>query len=39
VARGLILIGAGLAGANLLAMLLLLWRRWRGAAPVSDRRA
>ena len=39
VARGLILIGAGLAGANLLAMLLLLWRRSRGAAPVSDHRA
>ena len=35
VARGLILIGAGLAGANLLAMLLLLWRRSRGTAPVS----
>jgi hypothetical protein len=29
-ARGMILIGAGLAGANLLAMLLLLWRRSRG---------
>jgi hypothetical protein len=39
VARGLILIGAGLAGANLLAMLLLLWRRSRGTAPVSDHRA
>ena len=39
VARGMILIGAGLAGANLLAMLLLLWRRWRGTAPVSDHRA
>jgi hypothetical protein len=38
-ARGLILIGAGLAGANLLAMLLLLWRRSRGTAPVSDHRA
>ena len=39
VARGMILIGAGLAGANLLAMLLLLWRRSRGAAPKSDHRA
>ncbi|MFL5449519.1 MAG: hypothetical protein ACJ8AX_13285 [Gemmatimonadales bacterium] len=39
VARGLILIGAGLAGANLLAMLLLLWRRSRGTDPVSDHRA
>jgi len=39
VARGMILIGAGLAGANLLAMLLLLWRRSRGTAPVSDHRA
>ena len=39
VARGLILIGAGLAGANLLAMLLLLWRRSLGAAPISDHRA
>ena len=39
VARGMILIGAGLAGANLLAMLLLLWRRSRGAAPISDHRA
>jgi hypothetical protein len=36
VARGMILIGAGLAGANLVAMLLLLWRRSRGEAPVSD---
>jgi len=34
VARGMILIGAGLAGANLLAMLLLLWRRSRGGRPV-----
>jgi hypothetical protein len=32
-ARGMILIGAGLAGANLLAMLLTLWRRSRGEAP------
>ena len=39
VARGMILIGAGLAGANLLAMLLLLWLRSRGAAPISDHRA
>jgi hypothetical protein len=39
VARGMILIGAGLAGANLLAMLLLLWRRSRGSAPVPDHRA
>jgi hypothetical protein len=38
VARGMILIGAGLAGANLVAMLLLLWRRSRGEAPVSDNR-
>jgi hypothetical protein len=34
VARGMILIGAGLAGANLLAMLLLLWRRSRGGRPI-----
>jgi len=34
VARGMILIGAGLAGANLLAMLLLLWRRSRGGRPL-----
>jgi hypothetical protein len=33
-ARGMILIGAGLAGANLLAMLLLLWRRSRGHRPI-----
>lgn len=33
-ARGMILIGAGLAGANLLAMLLLLWRRSRGGRPL-----
>jgi hypothetical protein len=38
-ARGMILVGAGLAGANLLAMLLLLWRRSRGDTPLSDRRA
>ena len=33
-ARGMILIGAGLAEANLLAMLLLLWRRSRGGRPL-----
>jgi hypothetical protein len=38
-ARGMILVGAGLAGANLLAMLLLLWRRSRGNAPFSNTRA
>lgn len=38
-ARGMILVGAGLAGANLLAMLLLLWRRSRGGTSLSDRRA
>jgi hypothetical protein len=39
-ARGMILIGAGLAGANLLAMLLTLWRRSRGdAPPFSNTRA
>jgi hypothetical protein len=38
-ARGMILVGAGLAGANLLAMLLLLWRRSRRDRPLSDRRA
>jgi hypothetical protein len=37
-ARGMILIGAGLAGANLVAMLLLLWRRSRGEAPFSGNR-
>jgi hypothetical protein len=37
VARGMILIGAGLAGANVIAMLLLLWRRSRGGATYSDR--
>jgi hypothetical protein len=36
-ARGMILVGAGLAGANLLAMLLMLWRRSR--PDLSDRRA
>jgi hypothetical protein len=39
VARGMILVGAGLAGANLLAMLLMLWRRSRSGAPFSNRRA
>jgi hypothetical protein len=39
VARGLILLGAGLSGANLLAMLLLLWRRSRGAASSPGSRA
>lgn len=39
VARGMILVGAGLAGANLLAMLLLLWRRSRRDPPLSDKRA
>ena len=38
-ARGMILVGAGLAGANLLAMLLLLWRRSRGNAPFSNTQA
>jgi hypothetical protein len=38
-ARGMILVGAGLAGANLLAMLLMLWRRSRRDAPFSDHRA
>lgn len=39
VARGMILVGAGLAGANLLAMLLMLWRRSRRDAPFSNNRA
>jgi hypothetical protein len=39
VARGMILVGAGLAGANLLAMLLMLWRRSRRDPPLSDNRA
>jgi hypothetical protein len=38
VARGLILVGAGCAVANLLAMLLLLWRRSRPENPAPDRR-
>jgi hypothetical protein len=33
VARGLILVGAGCAMANLIAMLLLLWRRSRPSSP------
>jgi hypothetical protein len=38
-ARGMILVGAGLAGANLGAMLLTLWRRSRGDAPVRENRS
>ena len=38
-ARGMIMVGAGLAGANLLAMLILLWRRSRGSQPFSGTRA
>jgi hypothetical protein len=38
-ARGMILVGAGLAGANLLAMLVMLWLRSRSDPPFSDRRA
>ena len=38
-ARGMILVGAGLAGTNLIAMLLLLWRRSRGNQPFSKTRA
>lgn len=38
-ARGMILVGAGLAGANLLAMLIMLWLRSRNDTPFSDRRA
>jgi len=38
-ARGMIVVGAGLAGANLLAMLVLLWLRTRSDTPFSDRRA
>jgi hypothetical protein len=37
-ARGMILVGAGLAGANLGAMLLTLWRRSRGPARVKENR-
>jgi hypothetical protein len=35
IARGLILVGAGCAMANLLAMLLLLWRRSRPQTPAA----
>jgi hypothetical protein len=38
VARGLVLVGAGCAFANLFAMLFLLWRRSRPGSPASDRR-
>ena len=38
-ARGMILVGAGLAGTNLIAMLLLLWRRSREDQPFSKTRA
>jgi hypothetical protein len=38
-ARGMILVGAGLAGTNLVAMLLMLWRRSRGDPPFSKTRA
>jgi hypothetical protein len=37
-ARGMILVGAGLAGVNLGAMLLMLWRRSRGDAPIGEKR-
>jgi hypothetical protein len=37
-ARGMILVGAGLAGVNLGAMLLMLWRRSRGDAPIGENR-
>lgn len=37
-ARGMILVGAGLAGANLGAMLLVLWRRTRGDTPPAEKR-
>jgi hypothetical protein len=39
IARGMILVGAGLAGANLLAMLLMLWRRSRSDTPFPQNRA
>jgi hypothetical protein len=39
IARGMILVGAGLAGANLLAMLLMLWRRSRRDTPFPQNRA
>jgi hypothetical protein len=35
----MILVGAGLAGANLLAMLLMLWRRSRSDTPFPQNRA
>src|SRR3954454_11919845 len=38
-ARGMILVGTGLAGANLGVLLLMLVLRSRGTAPVSDHRA
>jgi hypothetical protein len=38
VARGLILVGAGCAFANLAGMLLMLWRRSRANTPAADRR-
>jgi hypothetical protein len=38
-ARGMILVGTGLAVANLVAMLLMLWRRSRPDAPFPDHRA
>jgi hypothetical protein len=37
-ARGMILVGAGLAGTNLGAMLLMLWRRSRADAPARESR-
>ena len=37
-ARGMIIVGAGLAGANLLGMLIMLWFRSRRDTPVSDGR-
>lgn len=37
-ARGMIIVGAGLAGANLLGMLIMLWFRSRRNTPVSDGR-
>jgi hypothetical protein len=39
IARGMILVGAGLAGANLFAMLLMLWRRSRRNTPFPQNRA
>jgi hypothetical protein len=37
-ARGMILVGAGLAGVNLCAMLLMLWRRSRDDASIGENR-